>query len=133
MFEAFLYKKDNDTIWIDHDARITDQIKMHFKRYLLRSQVQLSNIEDHNVVNSEKNDADSTLDPRLNLLGHRCIVQSDQLKDIQLENESKYNELRFKLGIPEGNESILFGQSLPLESNFDLLNGSKYFYYIGFI
>jgi folate-binding protein YgfZ len=41
-----------------------------------------------------------------------------------------YNIHRTLLGIPEGPEDYISGQSLPLESNLDYLNGGKYLFHL---
>ncbi|KAJ1562881.1 ccr4 associated factor, partial [Cladochytrium tenue] len=58
-------------------------------------------------------------DPRHPDLGVRFIVE-DGAKEASPE---EYTLRRVLLGVPEGADDIVSGQSLPLESNFDLMSG----------
>jgi len=68
-------------------------------------------------------------DPRLAEIGWRCIMPISDSKKILVKlgfSQAKpcvYDNLRLKLGLPDGNRDLIFEKSILLESGFSELNG----------
>ncbi|CAO3634068.1 unnamed protein product [Mucor hiemalis] len=135
---------------IDCPSSTRDTFIRHIKRYLLRSKVkvrdcseefQLYNVWgtalneetlDPALVKKEKRFSDiGCSDPRIPQFGYRAVlpVQEDVQhilpKSGQFEelDASEYTIRRLLHGLPEGTDDLWPEVSLPLESNFDYMNG----------
>lgn len=124
----------------------------HLKRYLLRSKVnirdcseeyQLYNIWgtalnnetlDPALVQKEKRFSDiGCTDPRIPGFGYRTVLPKDSDVQHALPKSGSFEELdaneytirRLLHGLPEGTDDIWPEVSLPLESNFDYMNGGE--------
>ncbi|CAG9765812.1 unnamed protein product [Ceutorhynchus assimilis] len=69
-------------------------------------------------------------DPRVAHLGFRIIAESDKVNSIneiaECDVSDNYKKLRYSLGIGEGEEDLLSGNSFPLECNCDYLHGVSF-------
>ncbi|CAO0800705.1 unnamed protein product [Mucor circinelloides] len=120
----------------------------HLKRYILRAKVKVRdcseeyklwhiwgpalNKEDPALVKKEKRFSDiGCMDPRIPGFGYRAVLPADQ--DVQhilpasgqfeALHEEEYTIRRMLQGLPEGPDDLWPEVSLPLESNFDYMNG----------
>ncbi|ESO93946.1 hypothetical protein LOTGIDRAFT_182349 [Lottia gigantea] len=124
------------TVWIECDSQIKDELIQTIKKYKIRKKVTISDIsKDFNIYTSQSlpavpntNIRLATVDPRIPELGYRVLVTSDYSTDdsINIEDEVKYRELRYRLGIGEGIVDIPPGNSFPLESNLVFLKGVSF-------
>ncbi|KAJ3252287.1 ccr4 associated factor [Boothiomyces macroporosus] len=120
--DAFIYKTEEDYV-IEVDSRAVDTLVKHMEKYILRSKVKLKPL-DINVYHSWDNFTDPASiilqDPRNHQMGYRILSNSILSCN---ENDTSYLLKRIQLGIPEGVDDLVENVSLPLECNFDLLNG----------
>ncbi|KAG0170461.1 ccr4 associated factor [Apophysomyces sp. BC1034] len=147
LFDAFIYPVNvgvnfaHPKFVMDIPADATPSVLKHLKRYLLRSKVKvrdatdeysLWNIWGHSsmppatsleLVKKDKRISDiGSHDPRLHGLGYRAVLRHDEGNFQELES-SEYTIRRILHGIPESTGDLWPEQSLPLESNFDYMNG----------
>ncbi|KAF7723647.1 Iron-sulfur clusters incorporation protein [Apophysomyces ossiformis] len=134
---------------MDVPANSASTVLRHLKRYVLRSKVKIRdateeysvwNIWGHasipsssnlELVKKEKRISDiGARDPRLPGLGYRTVLKRDQdissilpSGNFEQVGPSEYTVRRLLHGIPEGTKDLWPEQSLPLESNFDYMNG----------
>ncbi|RYO92248.1 hypothetical protein DL764_008160 [Monosporascus ibericus] len=130
---------------IEVDAPQLDALMKHLKRYMLRSTFKIQALdEDHCTVwqvwvNSEgSNDSEASAllsldqggavvlpDNRAPGLGYRVVSTrpSGPQVDLEQSDDRAYRIRRYLLGVPEGQDEILRGAALPLESNMDLMGG----------
>jgi folate-binding Fe-S cluster repair protein YgfZ len=125
LFESFIYKLD-DAYLIETKTKDLDNLKRHLTMYKIRNKVNLDIIDDVIAVQSNYPLSDSLLsikDPRHNDLGFRNIAKStaiDTTDSTKYKPLDEYKLQRILLGIPE---TVLSGETLPLEWKLDKLNG----------
>ncbi|KAI8886704.1 Aminomethyltransferase folate-binding domain-containing protein [Backusella circina FSU 941] len=134
---------------IDCPTATKDIFLRHLKRYLLRSKVKVRDCSEeyklwHVWGNASANHLEPNLikkdmrlsdigctDPRVPGFGYRAVLKTDQkiesilpeAGDFKQLSSEEYTIRRILQGIPEGVEDIWPETSLPLESNFDYMNG----------
>ncbi|XP_014270574.1 putative transferase CAF17 homolog, mitochondrial [Halyomorpha halys] len=150
LFDSIIYPaKEKDTFLLECDSQAMHQLIKHLNMYKLRKKIAISLASELNVwciynpklvdnsneakVSStetfDMNAVDKNLmitpDPRTNLLGYRIIAkEGDEIPN--LPKSDLYTLCRYKLGIGEGIDELLFEQSFPLEMNCDYLNGVSF-------
>lgn len=134
--DAHFIQKDQD-VFIDCHQSAMPVISKHLKRYKLRSKVQLQELDPlyHQVWASLSDDSPGTVhqdmvkykDSRAADFGWRYLKSStDALPAVEnqpgmdFNDDQEYNTWRLLCGIAEGEEIV---DSIPAESNLDLLNG----------
>jgi len=71
-------------------------------------------------------------DPRVPALGYRLILPASQdplqvlPESVQSCHSSRFTQLRYQLGVPEGSLETPLGKSLPLEYNLDYMQGVSF-------
>lgn len=155
LFDSIIYRtEDKDTLLVECDSEAVHQLIKHLNLYKLRKKLAISldselsvwciynpkvtdliidyNAKEPKVSSTETFDMDGvnknlmiTPDPRTNLLGYRMIAREDD-KMPDLPKGNSYTLCRYKLGVGEGINELLVGQSFPLEMNCDYLNGVSF-------
>jgi folate-binding protein YgfZ len=125
LFDAFVHNmQDSYLINVHQDSM--DGLESHLARYRLRLKVSMQRV-DFNIWQAwNKSCTMGYTDPRHADLGNRIPLpagQTPQLNTFEHVSYDRYLENRFKLGIAEGPSEIVTSQALPLEHNFDYLNG----------
>ncbi|CAO3702964.1 unnamed protein product [Rhizopus stolonifer] len=129
---------------LDIPSNAKDTMIRHLKRYILRSKVKVRDCKDFQLwhvwghlqkTNPElipKRISDvGCMDPRLNGFGYRALFPVNQdvkqaiheFGDFEELSSDEYTIRRLLHGLPEGTDDIWPEISLPLESNFDYMNG----------
>jgi len=130
---------------IECDASVASTLSAHIKKYKLRSKfthrlIPEDELNVWSVWGSEEIPIDvACKDPRVSSMGQRIILPTREfstnniiphdLDNHDLDNitrHAQYTVRRYQLGIPEGQNEILSGTSLPQESNLDYMNGIDY-------
>lgn len=65
-------------------------------------------------------------DPRLPALGQRMVGLRAQLPPVDANATRAYNHLRLTLGVPDGSQDMIPGESILLEYNLEKLNGINF-------
>lgn len=134
-----------ESLLVDVDLTSVEKILKFLNRYKLRSKVKIQDVSDkYDVLVSKSNvwqdtpldalaDVHAFQDPRNSLLGYRLLLNKESelsKKSLDLVDQSKvpkhYTQLRYNLGIPEGDVEIASGKAIPLEYNMDLLNSISF-------
>lgn len=147
---------ENNTFYIECDDHCVPQLIRHLSLYKVRRKIDIVSVNSefsvwaiYNVahidrltstVTNENNETDivpfdpasiknvGTIvvpDPRLTALGYRAIVkEGEDLSGFPKSN--LYDVCRYKLGVGEGIDELLVGQSFPLEINCDYLKGVSF-------
>lgn len=134
---------------IDCPTSTKDHLVRHLRRYILRSKVKLRDCSDEYqlyhiwghttsssplLVKKENRLSDiGCFDPRIPGFGYRAVVQANQDVTSILPPSGQFEELdsteytirRLLHGLPENADDIWPEVSLPLECNFDYMNGGK--------
>ncbi|KAG1132331.1 hypothetical protein G6F61_000045 [Rhizopus arrhizus] len=137
---------------IDIPSSSKETFMRHLRRYMLRSKVKLRDVsEEYNLwhiwgdslnnhhqlsptlVKKEKRLSDiGCHDPRIAGFGYRAVFPVDGKieqavneigKDFKKLESKEYTIRRILQGLPEGTDDLWPESSLPLESNFDYMNG----------
>ncbi|KAK9695322.1 ccr4 associated factor [Basidiobolus ranarum] len=148
LYDAFIYPKNQGLDFsspkylIECSSEVAKDLLKHIKKYVLRSKVKIQDVsQEYNVWNlwgPKSNDiltGGSILkeigdirckDTRSPGFGTRVLLPSNQTFPLPLDFKElpsrEYTVRRILHGIPEGPE-LFVGASLPLESNFDYMNG----------
>lgn len=139
---------------IDIPSSSKETFMRHLRRYMLRSKVKLRDVsEEYNLwhiwedslnnhhqlsptlVKKEKRLSDiGCHDPRIAGFGYRAVFPVDGKiehavneigKDFKKLESKEYTIRRILQGLPEGTDDLWPESSLPLESNFDYMNGGR--------
>eukprot|EP01133_Synstelium_polycarpum_P007505 gene7505-8782_t len=133
---------------IDVDSAVAERAAGHLKYYKMRDKATIDNVtSDYSVLSvldrtykSVRNDSlfvhlkeekcTVMMDPRHDVMGLRILVPSskssvkgDVLSNFPEAQEDVYHLYRAQWGIPEGEKDYGYNSVIPLEYNFDLLNG----------
>jgi transferase CAF17, mitochondrial len=143
LFDAFVYSH-NGFYLVEIDSHLSQLFQDHLKRYRLRS---LVNIETANLAvwqawpkEGSLNEAFDAIerhsetlsmairDPRHENMGFRFLLPLDENPTFhgEIVSHQDYQIKRILLGVAEGKDDFVYGTSLPLECNSDLMNGSKF-------
>lgn len=111
----------------------------HLKRFILRSKVKLSDASDeykllsafHPLESLSTSTSAQPQDPRTKAMGYRSLLPSTQSisalpweEEVQEVEEEEYRLHRIRLGVAEGPDDLIWGTSIPLESNLDYMGAS---------
>ncbi|CDS06598.1 hypothetical protein LRAMOSA09126 [Lichtheimia ramosa] len=152
LYDAFIYPINDGKefpqpkFMIECASTATTGLLKHLKRYILRSKVKVRDATEEYKLWSIWGSGLTTMndntrlsnigcvDPRVPGFGYRAILPQDQ--DIQslLSSKGDFKELpsseytirRILHGIPEGVTDLVPEHALPLESNFDYMNGVNF-------
>ncbi|KAK3985945.1 hypothetical protein QBC44DRAFT_403475 [Cladorrhinum sp. PSN332] len=147
LHDVFIYPQSPEQFLIEVDANEAEKLSKHIKRYKLRAKFDVSvlssqeakvwhafaEIEDllHDGLSvtprpGEKKGTMVVLsDRRFSGMDQRVITVSTEegfLDPLPVVPEKAYTVHRYMHGIPEGQSELLFGASLPHESNLDFMN-----------
>ncbi len=148
LYDFFLVLLDGDIV-IDCEADRVDDLKRKLTIYKLRSKVQFTDINDDFIVlafignnvakplklNNHEGFAKPFLggvafmDPRITRIGGRAIIPRENAKNSLIEagfpegKADEYDELRIKLGLPDGSRDMVVDKAILLENGFQELNG----------
>lgn len=143
-YDLIITQIGSDAVLLDCNRSTLETFTKTIKRYKLRKKVKIEERDDLSVwqgVQTDKSDSlkasvqqlqnqDDNLicfeDPRTKALGYR-LLSTDALDDSVTKASSDfYHNYRYKLGVPEGNNDLIQGKALPLESNVDFMNGVSF-------
>ena len=145
----FIVIKHKQGYFLDCEKKQIDSLFKQLSLYKLRSKIEITNLSNEFVVavisyekflsleNAKDQEGHTIkfredtliLDPRSKLLGARLIINLEKLylsiKKLGLKssNQSEYNLLSHKLGIPQLETAKLQNKIFGIECNFDELNG----------
>ncbi|ORX95627.1 Aminomethyltransferase folate-binding domain-containing protein [Basidiobolus meristosporus CBS 931.73] len=145
LYDAFVYPKPQGTdtspmFLIECSAEATRDLMRHIKKYILRSKVKIQDVsEEYHVWSLWGPKSDLTenrvleevakircKDTRYPGFGSRVLLPADKAfpvpPDFKELPSEEYTIRRILHGVPEGSDFFV-GSSLPLESNFDYMNG----------
>ncbi|EGG24872.1 putative mitochondrial transferase [Cavenderia fasciculata] len=134
---------------VDVDSAVADKVFEHLKFYKMRDKVTIEDATQHYSVMSvldktyktirndklfehlEEEQCSVMMDPRHDNMGIRILVpnsktsiaKKDLFSTYSEEDEELYHLYRLQNGIPEGLKDYNYNTVIPLEYNFDLLNG----------
>ncbi|KAN0047963.1 hypothetical protein ACTA71_002352 [Dictyostelium dimigraforme] len=137
-----------DSFIVDIDSSILEEAIAHLKQYKLRNKIDIIDVSENFNVYSildktyktvrddslfaqlEKDQCSVMMDPRHQIMGVRLLVPNnkqlvieERLSKYESKEEIIYNLFRISQGIPQGVKEYQWGNIIPLEYNFDLLNG----------
>ncbi|KAK4535309.1 hypothetical protein CDCA_CDCA04G1334 [Cyanidium caldarium] len=142
LFDALLYLRSPEEMWIEVDNRVAAVAREHLQRYRLRARVALGALErSHelyvqvpgNIQHAAEWQADAlpqavhTMDPRWPPLGRRlwlpgtATISHRPPHHSPLASSSVYQLYRILQAVPEGVEDVPAHEALPLECNFERL------------
>lgn len=136
--DAFLVSDSDDMVLIETDCDAVPVLSEHLRRYRLRSKAMPRDVSNEyevvvgaGAVEASHGAADGKPwhDPRLEGLGYRALRRRDAPKPQWLDGSAEldaglYHFQLGVLGIPW--DSAALSESLPLESNIELLNGISF-------
>lgn len=127
--DLFIYDIGVDEIIIDVPAVRTQELMRKFKLYKLRAKVNIEDISEEYCVVSSPMSLDSAIsraDPRHLELGFRTIISQSELKQLNLEQTNYYFDVKYQLGIPDGEIDLIYDKSFPQQYGADYLNSINY-------
>ncbi|EFA83234.1 putative mitochondrial transferase [Heterostelium album PN500] len=135
-------------LFIDVDSEVASRAIEHLHYYKIRNKATIENVTEEfalfsvldKTYKSVRNDqlfehlkqqkCTVMMDPRHDAMGLRILVPSSKnsmknevLSNYPEEKEDVYNLYRVQNGIPQGVKDYSYDKVIPLEYNFDLLNG----------
>jgi tRNA-modifying protein YgfZ len=121
LFDFFIIPQP-DHLLIDCEESKSQQLISKLKLYKLRSKVELSIDDTHDIVLSDTpiEALISYLDPRDTRLGYRIIMPSPSSYS---PDSDQYLNLRLEYCIPEGDTDLFQDKSIPMECRLDDLHG----------
>ncbi|XP_070582270.1 putative transferase CAF17 homolog, mitochondrial [Ptychodera flava] len=147
LYDAIIYREEPSEVsaapayYLECDANVVDELQKHLKTYKLRKKVVVTNVSSEyeawavynngGAIDFTSSPPISVADPRVPSVGHRLLVQKNMslpdmdsnLCEVPL---TEYDTHRYLHGIPEGIKDLPPGNSLPLESNLDYMNGVSF-------
>ncbi|KYQ94199.1 putative mitochondrial transferase [Tieghemostelium lacteum] len=143
---------DIDAFLIDIDKAVSKEAIDHLKQYKMRNKIDIIDVsdqynlysildktyktvrdKDQSLVELESQECSVIMDPRHDIMGLRILMPKGVKNASELQNgllskftqlpEEYYHLFRLSQGIAEGVEECQYSQVIPLEYNFDLLNG----------
>lgn len=119
----FFITKHGDSIFIDHEAEFTNEIKSKFNIYKLRSDVVIEDLSDkYQVIQCSDVQEGSYQDPRHSELGYRKYVESLD----EIEFGDFYDRKMHDFIIPEPHRDMVQGRSFPMEYGMDSFNAISF-------
>lgn len=118
LFDFFVIAKD-ESFWLDCRHDKSEALIKRLSVFKLRSNVEICPIEAHVVADLENELEDGFQDPRHHGMGFRAVRLGISP---EICNASKYESLRIKLCIPEGDIDLPQDKAIPLECRMDELN-----------
>ncbi|KAK4224546.1 putative transferase CAF17, mitochondrial [Podospora fimiseda] len=148
LHDVFIYLQSPEQFLIEVDANEAEKLSKHIKRYKLRAKFDVSVLSGEEVkvwhvftgaafrheglCLPERHKEDGMIilpDPRAYGMGIRVISTSSSdyssrkiLDPLPVVPEKAYTVHRYLLGVAEGQSELLYGASLPHESNMDVMN-----------
>ncbi|MDY7097834.1 MAG: folate-binding protein [Pseudomonadota bacterium] len=119
MFDFLVWDGDEDSLLLDCEASVADDLAKRLSLYRLRRQIEITRDETLAAHWSLDAQNGSVVDPRLPALGHRWISPSSGDPA-----DGTYAAHRLSLGVPEGRDEL--GDILWLETNAVELNGVSF-------
>ena len=133
VFDSIMHRADPDSFLLDCDLEMAPKLIKHLKMYKVRRKIDLDILENQAVFavmldKDEENVEKFSKDPRVEALGIRTILDSDQtLKErFQEGTLEDHRRARFRLGVPEGSKEIPRGKCFPHEFNADFMHGISF-------
>ncbi|RDA89838.1 hypothetical protein CP533_6945 [Ophiocordyceps camponoti-saundersi (nom. inval.)] len=142
LYDAFVYPTASGAggYLVEADAAHVADLTRYVRRYKLRARVDVKDLapNEASVWHAWDDDGDAAAkvahdsrclvlrDPRAPGLGCRIIQTGDEapiVLDLEPHHEEAYTLRRILAGVPEGQDELVSGQALPLESNMDVMNG----------
>lgn len=129
--DLFIHK-NGKSYFLETHSKCFERISDILNRYKMREQFQIEKLEDSKVyhidfseeTSKEVSDLGIEMDPRFNKLGFRfidLIKPNIKFPYLNVRDESDYIDLRYQVGICEG-EELAGGEFIPHNFNMDLLN-----------
>ena len=136
-------KSDDPGFLIDVDANVAEMLSRHLKKFRLRAKVEVKILDEHADVWSlwhqeyslpqflsqttkyNRGKISCAMDARAHGVGVRVVLPHGKKPEIEAEESSleSYHLRRILNGVAEGQDEILHGHALPLESNMDYMGG----------
>jgi folate-binding protein YgfZ len=131
LYEFFIIRY-KDGLILETCSGVVDDLVRKLGFYKLRSEVEISKIEDKEVffidnINEKISNNVVFLDPRKESFGLRCYAKREDLliDDIKEKDLNFYNNLRLRNKIVDEND-LIFDKSIVAEYGFDNLNAIDY-------
>ncbi|GMR54128.1 hypothetical protein PMAYCL1PPCAC_24323 [Pristionchus mayeri] len=113
--DEIVMRRREDTVLVECSSQRRILLKHLLERYRLRKKVSIEECEESVLWSEEKMEEGAEADPRVAGLGWRVYRRANGEK----EGDEEYKELRYSLGVGEGEELIGL---LPWHANGDLLS-----------
>ena len=121
MFDFLIWPGEDDSLLIDCEAALADDLVKRLSLYRLRRKIAIERDEAAGVFWQPKLGVGGTPDPRLGELGQRWLGPAD---DADEAADDEWRKHRLSLGVPEG--SVELSDILWLETNAVELNGVSF-------
>lgn len=120
--DFFLFENE-ETIYLDCEAKSSNDLFRRLMMYRLRSNVEIElTVETYDVITSMQQivgEPVSFVDPRHSNMGYRIIATKGKYDG----SDEPYHERRISLGIPEGTYDFIPDKSTIHEGHFEEING----------
>jgi len=144
--DFLLYKEvgedaDSVSVLLECEHTMAERVAQLLKRYKLRKKVSIDDKTDLKVWQAmSKEPPEDAMklvsntfingmcfaDPRAHVLGCRIVAKTLAVPSDWVGVADDYHQLRYEVGVPEGEKDLPLGKCLPLESNLDYLNGVSF-------
>lgn len=130
LFDFFVYKINDQELFIDISQHQAEAFISKIKFYILRQNIQIKNyLDEYTIVVSEEMPTFQTIytikDPRHPLLLFRSIIRGQTSTNIEL-SDNLYFKYKYDLAIPDGEIDLIFEKSIPIEYGAEELNAINY-------